>query len=44
MSKKIYLANFYGFSAQQKELVLPHIISKLKYLGAEVWEPFERNN
>ncbi|MDJ0619932.1 MAG: nucleoside 2-deoxyribosyltransferase [Calothrix sp. MO_192.B10] len=44
MSKKIYLANSYGFSQQQKELLLPPIISKLKSLGAEVWEPFERNN
>ncbi|MDJ0796987.1 MAG: nucleoside 2-deoxyribosyltransferase [Calothrix sp. MO_167.B12] len=44
MSKKIYLANSYGFSQQQKELLLPPIIFKLKSLGAEVWEPFERNN
>lgn len=44
MSKKIYLANSYGFSAQQKEFLLPPIIKKLKSLGAEVWEPFERNN
>ena len=32
MSKKIYLANSYGFSLQQKELLLPPIISKLKSL------------
>jgi nucleoside 2-deoxyribosyltransferase len=44
MSKKIYLANSYGFSQQQKELLLPPIIKKLESLGAEVWEPFERNN
>ncbi|BAY85779.1 nucleoside 2-deoxyribosyltransferase [Calothrix parasitica NIES-267] len=44
MNKKIYLANPYGFSQQQKELLLPPIINKLKSLGAEVWEPFERNN
>ncbi len=44
MSKKIYLANPYGFSKQQKELLLSPIIKKLEYLGAEVWEPFERNN
>ncbi|MEO1765459.1 MAG: nucleoside 2-deoxyribosyltransferase, partial [Cyanobacteria bacterium J06629_18] len=44
MSKIIYLANPYGFSQQQKELLLPPIINKLKSLGAEVWEPFERNN
>lgn len=44
MSKKIYLANPYGFSKQQKELLLPPIINKLETLGAEVWEPFQRNN
>ena len=42
--KTIYLANPYGFSAQQKALLLPPIISKLESLGLEVWEPFERNN
>ena len=41
--KKIYLANPYGFSQQQKTL-LPPIIGVLEYLGAEVWEPFVRNN
>ncbi|KST68269.1 nucleoside 2-deoxyribosyltransferase [Mastigocoleus testarum] len=44
MSKKIYLANPYGFSKQQKELLLSPIVKKLESLGAEVWEPFERNN
>ncbi|NJL09978.1 MAG: nucleoside 2-deoxyribosyltransferase [Calothrix sp. SM1_7_51] len=44
MSKKIYLANPYGFSKQQKALLLPDISSKLQSLGVEVWEPFERNN
>ncbi len=44
MDKIIYLANPYGFSQQQKELLLPPIAKKLKSLGAEVWEPFERNN
>lgn len=44
MSKKIYLANPYGFSSQQKELLLPPIISKLESMGAEVLEPFQRNN
>ncbi|MGF1482147.1 MAG: nucleoside 2-deoxyribosyltransferase [Cyanophyceae cyanobacterium] len=42
--KKIYLANPYGFSEQQKELLLPPIIGELEALGAEVWEPFTRNN
>lgn len=41
--KKIYLANPYGFSQQQKTL-LPPIIAVLEHLGAEVWEPFTRNN
>ncbi|KJH70116.1 nucleoside 2-deoxyribosyltransferase [Aliterella atlantica] len=41
--KKIYLANPYGFSQQQKTLLLP-IIEVLESLGAEVWEPFARNN
>jgi len=41
---KVYLANPYGFSKQQKELLLPEIKQKIEYLGYEVWEPFERNN
>ena len=44
MPKTIYLANPYGFSTQQKELLLPPIIAALERLGLEVWEPFERNN
>jgi nucleoside 2-deoxyribosyltransferase len=44
MAKKIYLANPYGFSEQQKQLLLPPIITKLESLGLEVWEPFQRNN
>lgn len=43
MQKIIYLANPYGFSAQQRTL-LPPIVQALEQLGAEVWEPFERNN
>lgn len=42
--KKIYLANPYGFSEQQKESLLPVIVEKLEILGLEVWEPFARNN
>ncbi len=42
--KTIYLANPYGFSAQQKALLLPEISAALAALGLEVWEPFERNN
>ena len=41
---KVYLANPYGFSKQQKEKLLPEIVSKIESLGYEVWEPFERNN
>ena len=44
MPKTIYLANPYGFSAQQKETLLPPIIAALESLGLEVWEPFARNN
>ena len=42
--KKIYLASPYGFSAQQKEHLLPVFVRTLESLGAEVWEPFARNN
>ncbi len=42
--KRIYLANPYGFSQQQKTLLLPPIIQAIEALGAEVWEPFSRNN
>lgn len=42
--KKIYLASPYGFSLEQKEKLLPAIVKELEVLGAEVWEPFERNN
>lgn len=44
MRKKLYLANPYGFSQQQKTALLPPIIQALEALGAEVWEPFARNN
>lgn len=42
--KKIYLANPYGFSEQQKKELLPTLVEKLEILGLEVWEPFARNN
>ncbi len=42
--KTIYLANPYGFSPQQTELLLPPIIAEIESLGLEVWEPFSRNN
>ena len=44
MPKTIYLANHYGFSAQQRDLLLPPIIAALESLDLEVWEPFARNN
>lgn len=44
MAKTLYLANPYGFSAQQRTLLLPPLIEALEALGAQVWEPFERNN
>ena len=42
--KTLYLANPYGFSQQQQQLCLPPLIRTLESLGAEVWEPFARNN
>ena len=44
MKPTIYLANPYGFSAQQKALLLPPIIAAIESLGLEVYEPFTRNN
>jgi nucleoside 2-deoxyribosyltransferase len=44
MAKTLYLANPYGFSQQQRALLLPPIVTQLESLGAEVWEPFARNN
>ena len=44
MTKTIYLANPYGFSAQQRMMLLPPIVAALEELGLEVWEPFARNN
>lgn len=44
MTKTLYLANPYGFSQQQRSLLLPPIVEILQGLGAEVWEPFARNN
>ncbi len=42
--KKIYLASPYGFSKQWKTNLLPEFVSILEDMGAEVWEPFSRNN
>ncbi len=42
--KRVYLASPYGFSAQQRGLLLPPLVEALEGLGLEVWEPFARNN
>ncbi len=42
--KTVYLASPYGFSEQQKALLLPELVGALEGLGLEVWEPFARNN
>ena len=42
--KTLYLANPYGFSRQQSAGPLGELKAALEALGAEVWEPFERNN
>ncbi len=42
--KSVYLANPYGFSAQQRALLLPQIIEAVAALGLEVWEPFGRTS
>lgn len=44
LSKILYLANPYGFSKAQKRSLLPEIQAALESAGAEVWEPFDRNN
>ena len=45
MTKKtIYLASPYGFSKQWNEKLTPEFVTELEKLGAEVWEPFQRNN
>ena len=44
MSRIVYLASPYGFSRQQKQELLPVFVTALEALGAEVWEPFARNN
>ena len=42
--KTLYLANPYGFSVQQREGPLKTLAAALEAAGAEVWEPFARNN
>ena len=42
--KILYLANPYGFSRQLQEGPLAGLVAALEGIGAEVWEPFARNN
>ena len=42
--KRLYLANPYGFSAQQRGGPLAELVEALDAAGVEVWEPFARNN
>ena len=42
--KTLYLANPYGFSAQQRGGPLHALVWALESMGADVWEPFARNN
>ena len=42
--KTLYLASPYGFSAQQQSGPLAELVSALEKVGADVWEPFKRNN
>lgn len=42
--KTLYLANAYGFSTQQRNGPLAELVHALTAVGAEVWEPFARNN
>lgn len=42
--KVLYLANPYGFSAQQAAGPLADLVAALEDLGAEVWEPFSRGS
>ena len=44
MRKRLYLANPYGFSAQQRSGALAALVEALEAAGAEVWEPFARND
>ena len=44
MLKTLYVANPYGFSAQQEAGPLVALVDALTAAGAEVWEPFARNN
>ncbi|MCY4490116.1 MAG: nucleoside 2-deoxyribosyltransferase [Thaumarchaeota archaeon] len=42
--RTVYLASPYGFSEQQRVGPLQELVKVLGEMGADVWEPFERNN
>ncbi|MDE0083780.1 MAG: nucleoside 2-deoxyribosyltransferase [Gammaproteobacteria bacterium] len=42
--RTLYLANPYGFSAQQRDGPLQELTEALESIGAEVWEPFARTS
>ena len=42
--RTLYLANPYGFSAQQRDGPLLELVEALESIGAEVWEPFARTS
>ena len=42
--KTLHLANPYGFSVQQRQGPLQELVAALESMGAQVWEPFARNN
>ena len=42
--KALYLANPYSFSVQQRQGPLQELVAALESKGAQVWEPFARNN
>ena len=44
LSKILYLASPYGFSDHWRLKLLPEFITKLQSMGANVWEPFDRNS
>ena len=44
LSKTLYLASPYGFSDHWRLKLLPEFITKLQSMGANVWEPFDRNS
>lgn len=44
VTKTLYLANPYGFSTQQRNGPLAELVEALRRLGADPWEPFDRNN